>query len=139
MLEANARAAQTATQDVARQTAALDQAQVVLDNHTLRASIAGTVTVSEAELGQLVGPTIALLKLADLNDLAVEADVDEAYATQITAGLPAPTTAISASCRAALTVPHGALLADGTGVFIVNDGKTERRVLSVVEWPDAPG
>lgn len=184
VLEANAHAVQTATQDVARQTAALDQARVVLDNHTLRAPITGTVTVLEAELQQLVGPTIALLALADLNDLVLEADVDEAYPTQITAGLPvvlqlagetrthdghisfvssridiatgglavetpfdAPVVApigltvalniIIEQRDTALTVPRSALLADGTGVFIVNDGTAQRRVLSVVERPAA--
>lgn len=183
-LEENAHTLQSTAQDVARQTAALDQARVVLDNHTLRAPIAGTVMALEAELGQLVGPTTPLLTLADLSDLVVEADVDEAYATQIIVGLPvvlqlagevgthaghisfvstrvdvatgglavevafdAPVSApigltvalniIVEQRTSALTVPRTALLADGTGVFIVHDGTAQRQTLSVVEWPAA--
>ena len=88
-LEAAAHAVQSAAQDVARQTATLEQAQVVLNNHTIRALRAGTVVALDAELGQIAGPTIPLLTLADLSDLVVEADVDEAYATQIALGQPA--------------------------------------------------
>lgn len=91
VLETDAHVVQTAVQEVARQTAALDQARVVLGNHTIRAPRSGTVVALEAELGQLTGPTIALLTLADLSDLVVETDVDEAYATQIELGQPAVT------------------------------------------------
>jgi RND family efflux transporter MFP subunit len=89
VLEADAHVVQTAAQEVARQTATLDQAQVVLENHTIRAPRRGTVVSLDAELGQLAGPTIAFLTLADLSDLLVETDVDEAYATQIAPGQPA--------------------------------------------------
>lgn len=89
VLETDAHAVQTAAQEVARQIATLDQAQIVLGNHTIHAPRAGTVVALDAELGQLVGPTIPLLTLADLSDLVVEADVDEAYATQIALGQPA--------------------------------------------------
>lgn len=86
VLETDAHAVQTTAQDVARQTANLDQAQIVLGNYTIRAPRAGTVVALDAELGQLAGPTVPLLTLADLSDLVVEADVDEAYATQIVVG-----------------------------------------------------
>lgn len=89
ILEADANALESATQDVVRQTAALDLARAVLENHTVRAPVAGTVVTLDAELGQLVGPSSPLLTLADLNDLLVEADVDEAYATQIALNQPA--------------------------------------------------
>jgi RND family efflux transporter MFP subunit len=89
VLETDAHVVQTATQEVARQTAALDQAQVVLGNHSIRAPRSGTIVALDAELGQLTGPTVPLLTLADLSDLVVEADVDEAYATQIAPGQPA--------------------------------------------------
>lgn len=88
VLEADAHAVQLATQEVARQTALLDQAQVGLQNHTVRAPFAGTILTLDAKLGQLVGPTIALLTLANVTDLVVEADVDEAYATQISRNQP---------------------------------------------------
>lgn len=88
-LEANAHAVQSATQEVARLTAALDQAQIVLEDYTIRAPVAGTVLELDAEEGQIVGPTSRLLTLADLSKILVEADVDEAYATQIIVGQPA--------------------------------------------------
>ena len=88
-LEANAHAVQTAAQEVARLTAILDQAQIVLEDYTIRAPVAGTVLELVAEKGQIVGPTSRLLTLADLSEILVEADVDEAYATHITVGQPA--------------------------------------------------
>ena len=88
-LEANAHAVQSATQEVARLTAALDQAQIVLEDYTIRAPVAGTAVELDAEEGQIVGPTSRLLTLADLSEILVEADVDEAYATQIAVGQPA--------------------------------------------------
>ena len=88
-LETAAHALEAATQDLARQTAVLDQARAVLDTYTIRAPVAGSVLVLAAEQGQLVGPSTALLTLANLADLVVEADVDEAYAIQIARDQPA--------------------------------------------------
>lgn len=79
---------QAAAQEVARLTAVLDQANIVLRNYTIRAPFAGNVLELDADLGQIVGPTVPLLRLADLGDLVVEADVDEAYATQIALNQP---------------------------------------------------
>ena len=59
-----------------------------LQNHTLRAPLAGTILTLDAEMGQLASPTTTLLALADLGSLLVEADVDEAYATQVARGQP---------------------------------------------------
>ncbi len=89
VLETNAHTVQSAAQEVARQTAALDQVRVVLENHTVRSPIAGNVETLDVELGQIVGPTTPLLTLADLSNLIVKADVDEAYATQIAVNQPA--------------------------------------------------
>ena len=88
-LDAAASSAQSAAQDVARATALVDQAQIQLANFTLRAPIAGTVLALHVETGQTVDPSTRLLTIADLTGLVVETDVDEAYATQIRAGLPA--------------------------------------------------
>lgn len=88
-LEANAHAVQSTTQEVARLTASLDQAQIVLEDYSIRAPITGTVLELDAEKGQIIGPTHRLLTLADLSEILVEADVDEAYATQIAMGQPA--------------------------------------------------
>ncbi len=88
-LEAAERALQTAMQDVARATAQVDQAQVIFDNHTIRAPMAGTILVLNVDPGQSIDTATVLMTIADLDDLIVEADVDEAYATRITTGLPA--------------------------------------------------
>lgn len=84
--EASAHDVQTAGKEVARQIAALDQAKAVLETYTIRAPIAGKVVTLEVEDGQIVGPSVPLLTLADLGDLVVEADVDEVYAAQIVEG-----------------------------------------------------
>jgi RND family efflux transporter MFP subunit len=89
VLEADAFALRSAAQEVARLTALLDQAQIVLENYTIRAPVEGTVIELDAEAGQIVGPSTRLLTVADLGELLVEADVDEAYATQIAVDLPA--------------------------------------------------
>ncbi|WP_296644564.1 efflux RND transporter periplasmic adaptor subunit [Roseinatronobacter sp.] len=88
-LEANAHAFESAEREVARLSALLDQAQIVLESYTIPAPVAGTVLELNADVGQIIGPTARMLTLADLNEIRVEADVDEAYATQIAAGQPA--------------------------------------------------
>lgn len=89
VLDANARAVQSAAEQVAQATAQVDQARIALDAHTIRAPIAGTVIALDVEPGQQVGPTTVLTTLADMTDLLVETDVDETYATQIARGQPA--------------------------------------------------
>ena len=89
VLENEARALQLAENEVARMTALLDQAQIVLQNHTIRAPIAGSVVVLNVDPGQIVDPATLVLSLADLNDPVVETDVDESYARQIALGQPA--------------------------------------------------
>lgn len=88
-LEANARALESAKQEVARLSAALEQAQIVLGQYTIRAPVSGTVLELDTEAGQIVSPSARLMTLADLSELVVEADVDEAYATQVTVDQPA--------------------------------------------------
>lgn len=87
--EDDARAVQSAAQEVARLGALVDQAQITLENHVIHAPIAGTVLVLNVDQGQAVTPSTVLLTLADLGDLVVETDVDETYATQIARGQPA--------------------------------------------------
>ncbi len=82
-------AQQAAQQEVARLTALFDQAQIEAEKYTIVAPMAGTVLTRTAEVGQSVDLTTALFSMADLGQLVVETDVDEAYATQITTGLPA--------------------------------------------------
>ncbi len=89
VLDNAARAAQTAAQEVARMTALLEQAQIQLEKFTIRAPMAGTVLVLHADPGQSVDPATVLMTIADLDQLIVETDVDESYATQIRTGQPA--------------------------------------------------
>jgi RND family efflux transporter MFP subunit len=88
-LEAAARAVQSASQEVARTTALVDQVRLQLDSYTIRAPMTGTVLALNVERGQSIDPTTVLMTIADLDRLVVETDVDEAYATQIRADLPA--------------------------------------------------
>jgi RND family efflux transporter MFP subunit len=83
------RTAERAAQEVARLTALLQQAQIQLDRFTLKAPIAGTVLLMQADPGQSVDPTGVLMTIADLGELVVETDVDESYATQVREGQPA--------------------------------------------------
>ena len=85
-LDTAERALQSATQEVSRLSALVDQAQIQLENYTIRAPIAGTVLTMTAQQGQIADPATPLLTLADLGQLVVEADVDESYATQISLG-----------------------------------------------------
>jgi len=88
-LDRDARAVRSAAQEVARMTAQLDQARIVLARNTIRAPISGSVLTLNVVQGQIVDPSSLLLTLADLSELVVETDVDEAYATQIAQDQPA--------------------------------------------------
>ncbi len=82
-------AVQTTAQEVARMTALVDQAQIQLGNFTVRAPMTGTVLALNVDPGQSIGPATVLMTIADLGQLIVETDVDEAYATQIRADMRA--------------------------------------------------
>lgn len=84
--DAAERALLTAAQEVARATGQVDQAQVQLDNHLLRAPMAGTVLGLTVEPGQTIDTSTVLMTIANLDQLIVETNVDEAYAMQIKAG-----------------------------------------------------
>jgi RND family efflux transporter MFP subunit len=88
-LEAAARAVQAAEQDVARAMALVDQAQAQLDAYTIRAPMTGSILALNVEPGQSIDPSTVLMTVADLEQLIVETDVDEAYAVQIRTGQPA--------------------------------------------------
>lgn len=89
VLESDERTVQAAVQEVARMTALQDQAKIQLEKFMIRAPLAGTVLVLNAEPGQNVDLATVLMTIADLGQLVVETDVDEAYATQIQLGQPA--------------------------------------------------
>jgi RND family efflux transporter MFP subunit len=81
---------------VARVTAAeasLRFAKVNLDNTEIRAPFSGTVLRKEAEVGEVVAPSVgggltrgAVVTMADLKSLEVEVDVNEAYIARLHSG-----------------------------------------------------
>jgi RND family efflux transporter MFP subunit len=71
-------------------TAGLRFAQANLDNTVIRAPFTGTVLRKEAEVGEVVAPSVgggltrgAVVTLADLTTLEVEVDVNEAYIARV--------------------------------------------------------
>jgi RND family efflux transporter MFP subunit len=88
--EARVRAAQ-ARKDAA--AAGVRLAQAALDNTIIRAPFSGTVLRKEAEVGEVVAPSVgggltrgAVVTMADLRTLEVEVDVNEAYIARVTSG-----------------------------------------------------
>jgi len=83
--------AQQARVDAA--VAALRVAQANLENTYIRAPFTGTVLRKEAEVGEVVAPSVgggltrgAVVTMADLATLEVEVDVNEAYIARISSG-----------------------------------------------------
>ncbi len=75
--------------------AAVRAAGVELDNTVVRAPFAGTVLTKNADVGEIVAPfgssstsRAAVVRIADMTSLMVEADVSERHLDQITIGLP---------------------------------------------------
>ncbi|MGH7576803.1 MAG: efflux RND transporter periplasmic adaptor subunit [Longimicrobiales bacterium] len=71
-------------------------AQASLDNTLIRAPFTGTVLRKEAEVGEVVAPSVggsltrgAVVTMADLSTLEVEVDVNEAYIARIAHDQPA--------------------------------------------------
>ena len=103
--------AQQARVDAA--AAALRVAQANLENTYIRAPFSGTVLRKEAEVGEVVAPSVgggltrgAVVTMADLATLEVEVDVNEAYIARISSGQQAritldayPDTAFRGSVR----------------------------------------
>jgi RND family efflux transporter MFP subunit len=86
--------AQSARVDAAQ--AALRVAQANLENTYIRAPFSGTVLRKEAEVGEVVAPSVgggltrgAVVTMADLATLEVEVDVNEAYIARIHSNQPA--------------------------------------------------
>jgi RND family efflux transporter MFP subunit len=76
--------------------AALRYAQATLENTYIRAPFTGTVLRKEAEVGEVVAPSVgggltrgAVVTMADLTSLEVEVDVNEAYIGRVHHGQPA--------------------------------------------------
>jgi RND family efflux transporter, MFP subunit len=76
--------------------AALRMAQASNENTVIRAPFSGTVLRKDAEVGEVVAPSVgggltrgAVVTMADLSTLEVEVDVNEAYIGRIASGRPA--------------------------------------------------
>ncbi|HEY7236563.1 MAG TPA: efflux RND transporter periplasmic adaptor subunit [Gemmatimonadaceae bacterium] len=76
--------------------ASLRFARVNLANTEIRAPFTGTVLRKEAEVGEVVAPSVgggltrgAVVTMADLRSLEVEVDVNEAYIARLRSGQPA--------------------------------------------------
>lgn len=85
--------AQSARVDAA--AAGLRVAQANLENTYIRAPFGGTVLRKEAEVGEVVAPSVgggltrgAVVTMADLGTLEVEVDVNEAYIARVQSGQP---------------------------------------------------
>jgi RND family efflux transporter MFP subunit len=85
--------ANSAVARVAVAEAGLRYARASLENTLVRAPFAGTVLRKEAEVGEVVAPSVgggltrgAVVTMADLNTLEVEVDVNEAYIARIKSG-----------------------------------------------------
>jgi RND family efflux transporter MFP subunit len=88
--------AQSAASAVQAAEAALRFARVSLANTEIRAPFTGTVLRKEAEVGEVVAPSVgggltrgAVVTMADLATLEVEVDVNEAYIARVRHGQPA--------------------------------------------------
>ncbi len=81
---------------IAAAEAALQFARVNLENTLIRAPFTGTVLRKDAEVGEVVAPSVgggltrgAVVTMADLATLEVEVDVNEAYINRVQAAQPA--------------------------------------------------
>lgn len=96
---AESKAAQAAARVQAQQAriaaaeAGLRLARATLDNTLIKAPFAGTVLRKDAEVGEVVAPSVgggltrgAVVTMADLRTLEVEVDVNEAYIARIKGG-----------------------------------------------------
>ncbi len=86
--------------DVARAT--VDAAQVALENTLIRAPFDGTVLTKNADVGEIVAPLAAsassraaVVTIADMRSLEVEADVSESNIQRISPGQPAEITLVA--------------------------------------------
>ncbi len=78
----------TATKEVERLQAALDQARDQLGQYTITSPLTGVVLERTVDQGQLVDTQSILFSIADIDNPVVETDVDEVYSARLRSGLP---------------------------------------------------
>jgi HlyD family secretion protein len=95
-VETPAARVRSAAAGVTAAEAARRYATVSLENTIIRAPFSGTVLRKEAEVGEVVAPSVgggltrgAVVTMADLTTLEVDVDVNEAYIARISDGQPA--------------------------------------------------
>jgi RND family efflux transporter MFP subunit len=88
--------AQAAQARIVAAEASKSYAQANLENTVIRAPFTGTVLRKDAEIGEVVAPSVgggltrgAVVTMADLTTLEVEVDVNEAYIARVTSAQPA--------------------------------------------------
>ncbi|WP_417260515.1 efflux RND transporter periplasmic adaptor subunit [Celeribacter sp.] len=80
------RAFNAARLDVERLEAARDQAQLALADYQIPAPITGIVLNSYVDRGDLVSPSQVLMRIADIENLHVDVQIDEIYAGEVRVG-----------------------------------------------------
>jgi HlyD family secretion protein len=80
------RTLQRAENEVERLTAALEQSEIGLSDFRITAPIKGTILIRSVDPGDQVDPARVLMRLADLNPIHVEVEVDETYAAVLRTG-----------------------------------------------------
>jgi RND family efflux transporter MFP subunit len=90
---------QAAEARISSARAAAGFARATLENTIIRAPFSGTVLRKEAEIGEVVAPSVgggltrgAVVTMADLSTLEVEVDVNEAYIARVRSAQPAKIT-----------------------------------------------
>lgn len=84
-----ARGTDAARAAVAQAAASAELARTALGKAVVRAPFTGTVLGTTIDAGEITTPGAPMLQLADLSELHVEADVDEADVGRVKVGLPA--------------------------------------------------
>lgn len=79
-------ALQRAEKEVERLTAALEQAQDGLSDFQITAPFGGKILTRSVDAGDMVDPAQVLMRLADLDPVHVEVEVDETYAAVLRTG-----------------------------------------------------
>ncbi|AIF54079.1 HlyD family secretion protein [Pelosinus sp. UFO1] len=77
---------QVAEAQVEQAAAALKNAQLQLDNTTIRASVSGVIAVKSIDPGEIVSVGQPLFNITDLNDVWVAANIEETYIGKVQVG-----------------------------------------------------
>ena len=128
-------------------------ARATLDNTNIRAPFDGTVLRKDAEVGEVVAPSVAgggltrgaVVTMADLTTLEVEVDVNEAYIARIKGGMKAriqldayPDTTFRGAVRQVVPTADRQKATVQVKVAIVDRGKCRKRMRCSKRSESAP-